>query len=190
MKYLALALLLVCAVGRSEVPYPPDSIYNLDVPLVDQDGTRQRLDLHAGHPVLITMFYGSCPMACPMLIDTLRLVDQSMSSAQRQQVRIVMISIDPERDTVAALRSLAATRHLDTARWTLLRTDAASVRKIAAVLNIQYRQLPDGSFNHSSVISLLTPQGELARQSSVLTRVDPALLQALTGQLGPTTSRH
>jgi protein SCO1/2 len=68
---------------------------------------------------------------------------------------------------------------LDNSRWTLARTDATSVRKIAAVLGIQYRKLPDGSFNHSSIVTLLTPEGEIALQSSALGKADPALLAAL-----------
>lgn len=62
----------------------------------------------------------------------------------------------------------------------LAHANAGDVRKIAALLNIQYRQLPDGNYNHSNVISLLSPQGEVVRQSSVLGKADEALLQALT----------
>jgi protein SCO1/2 len=94
-------------------------------------------------------------------------------------MRFLLISIDPDRDTVANLNALAASRKLDTSRWTLARTDATSVRKIAAVLGIQYRRLPDGGYNHSSIVTLLTPEGEIAYQSSVLGSTDPELLAAL-----------
>ena len=40
-------------------------------------------------------------------------------------------------------------------RWTLAHADAAAVRRIAAALSIQYRQLPDGQFSHSTIISAL-----------------------------------
>jgi protein SCO1 len=55
------------------------------------------------------------------------------------------------------------------------------LRKIAAALNIQYRQLPNGEFNHSNIISLLTPSGEIVHQSSVIGRADQNLLTALKG---------
>ena len=92
-----------------------------------------------------------------------------------------MISIDPEHDSVQSLTELARTRRIDLARWTLARTDAATVRRIAAVLNVQYRRLPDGGFNHSSVLTLLSPQGRIVRQSTVLARADGSLLEALSG---------
>lgn len=190
MKFPFFVLLLACAMAQAADRYPPQSIYNLEATLTDQDGVDRALDSGHGHPVLITMFYGSCPMACPMLIDTLRLTDQAAQSEARGRLRVVMISIDPDRDTVPALQALAQARHIDTSRWTLLRTDATSVRRIAAMLNVQYRQLPDGSFSHSSVISLLNPEGEIVIQSSVLARADPALVDALNALPAPALARQ
>lgn len=77
------------------------------------------------------------------------------------------------------LIKLSASRKLDASRWTLARTDAIGVRKIAALLGIQYRKLPDGNFNHSSVVTLLTPDGEIAAQSSQMGQADPQLLEVL-----------
>ena len=177
MKRLLLCLWLTICVAHAD---SPGSIYNLNVTLTDANGTRHGLDVHRGHPVLVTMFYGGCPMACPLLIDTMRSIERTASPADRERLRLLLISIDPERDTVAVLHSLAASRKLDQSRWTLARTDAASVRKIAAVLGIQYRKLPDGSYNHSSIVTLLTPDGEIAAQSSELGKADPELLAALS----------
>jgi hypothetical protein len=58
------------------------------------------------------------------------------------------------------------------------------------MLNVQYRQLPDGSFSHSSVISLLNPEGEIVIQSSVLARADPALVDALNALPAPALARQ
>jgi protein SCO1/2 len=177
-------LLVVVPLARAD-GYPPQSIYNLSAKLVDQSGAVRGLDMDRGHPVLVTMFYGSCPLACPLLVDTLRSFERSLTPAERARIRVVLISIDPERDTTESLRALATTRHIDLSRWTLVHTDEATVRKIAAVLNVQYRRLPDGSYNHASVITLLTPDGEIAAQSSVLGKADERLaasLRAFPGQ--------
>lgn len=176
MKRLLLCLLLTICVARAD---SPGSIYNLNVTLTNASGAQHGLDVHRGHPVLVTMFYGSCPMACPLLIDTMRSIERTASPADRERLRLLLISIDPERDTVAKLTEISAGRKLDASRWTLARTDAHSVRKIAAVLGIQYRKLPDGSYNHSSIVTLLTADGEIAAQSSELGKADPELLAAL-----------
>jgi protein SCO1 len=176
MKRWLLCLLLTICVAHAD---SPGSIYNLNVTLTNASGVQHGLDVHRGQPVLVTMFYGSCPMACPLLIDTMRSVERAASPADRERLRMLLISIDPDRDTVANLNALSTSRKLDASRWTLARTDAASVRKIAAVLGIQYRKLPDGSYNHSSIVTLLSPDGEIVVQSSELGKADPELLAAL-----------
>lgn len=176
MKRLLLALLLLATVVRADTA---GSIYQVEAALADQSGVLRRMDVYQGHPVLVTMFYGSCPMACPLLIDTLRATERAAPASERSQLRFLLISIDPERDTVANLKALGESRKLDPTRWTLARTDAASVRKIAAVLGIQYRKLPDGGYNHSSIVTLLDADGEIQYQSSVLGKADPELLAAL-----------
>lgn len=173
--FLFATLLLVVSLARAGDGYPPQSIYNLNAKLIDQSGAMRGLDMQRGHPVLVTMFYGSCAVACPLLIDTLRSFERSLTPAERARVRVVLISIDPEHDTTDQLHMLATTRRIDLFRWTLVHTDEATVRKIAAVLNVQYRRLPDGSYNHASVISLLTPEGEIAAQSTVLGKADERL---------------
>lgn len=180
MRYLVLPLILAAAFARADTAYPPQSIYRLNAALTSQSGVKHGLDVYEGHSVLVTMFYGTCPAACPLLIDTLRAVERATPLKQRQQLRVLMVSIDPQRDTGDSLQELTKTRRLDASRWTLARTDAASVRRIAAVLNIQYRQLPDGGFNHSSVITLLSPRGEIVAQSTVLAKADEALIKALS----------
>jgi protein SCO1/2 len=157
--------MLAASVAHNGATYPPQSIYQLRAVLTNQSGTQHGLDVYAGQPVLVTMFYGSCPAACPLLIDTLRAVERAAPPAQRERLRVLMISIDPQHDTSRSLQTLA-------------RTDAATVRRIAAVLNLQYRQLPDGSFNHASVITLLSPTGEILAQSTMLAKVDNTLLEA------------
>jgi len=165
----------------AEPALPPTSLYQLEAKLTDQDGRAIDLDVHRGHPVLITMFYSSCPAACPLIIDTLRATEKELDPATRANLRVLMISIDPERDTPEALHRLAETRRVDTSRWTLARADSADVRTLAALLNVQYRQLPGGEFNHSSVITLLSPQGVVESSSTKLGTPDPTLV----AKLGP-----
>lgn len=176
MKRLLCLLLLACCV-QADTVYPPTSIYNLSTKLTNQAGAQHGLDVYHGHPVLISLFYGSCSVTCPLLLDTIRSVERKAAAERRQQLRVLLISIDPEHDTPAVLAKLAAERKVDTQRWSLARTDAAAVRKIAALLHVQYRQLPNGDFNHSSMVSLLSAQGEIIVQSSMLSQADPLLLE-------------
>ncbi|MGE0582312.1 MAG: SCO family protein [Steroidobacteraceae bacterium] len=179
MKVLAVLAATIAIAGAARAADPPASIYHLDAALTNQAGQPIGLDLYRGHPVVITMFYASCPAACPLLIDTIRAVERSLDPKVASGLRVLMVSVDPQRDTPAALAELAKTRRIDLSRWTLATADEATVRKIAALLSIQYRQLPDGEFNHSSIVTVLSRDGEIRRQSSLLGRVDPEITAAL-----------
>src|ERR1043165_6239760 len=58
--FLLVLMLTVTPLAGANAADPPQSIYNLQVQLTDQSGAARRLDMQRGHPVLITMFYGSC----------------------------------------------------------------------------------------------------------------------------------
>jgi protein SCO1 len=177
--FVATIGLALTNVSFAQDTWPSQSIYNLQAALVNQSGEQHGLDIHAGHPVLVTLFYSSCPAACPLLIDTVRAIEATVDHQRRQQLRVLLISLDPEHDTTAALATLAKERRIDLSRWTLAHTDAATVRRLAAVLNIQYRRLPDGQYNHASVISLLSTEGEILRRTSLLGRADGDMVAAI-----------
>lgn len=172
-----IALVSSSGIAAADSAYPSSSIYHLNATLTDQAGAAHSLEVFRGHPVLITMFYGSCSHTCPLLIETVRAVERAAPNPA--DLRVLMISIDPARDTPEALAKIARERRIDASRWMLASTDAATVRKIAAVLNIQYKQGPDGELNHSSVIAVLTPEGEIAAQSAMLGKADEPLLASL-----------
>jgi len=173
------AILFACFIGSVAAATPGDSVYQLRVPLTDQSGVATSLDRYRGQPVLVSMFYGSCPHVCPMLIATMQRYERELPEAQRGRLRVLMVSLDPARDTPAKLTEVAERHRVDLARWTLARTDAASVRKLAAVLNIQYRQLPDGEFSHATVITLLDGNGRPLRATSSMLRPDADFSAAL-----------
>lgn len=159
---------------------PADSVYRLDDRFTDQAGRGFRLADGAGKPRVVTMFYTSCKYMCPLIVDSAKGVDRSLTPAERERLRFLLVSIDPARDDVAALKSLAAERGLADARWTLARTEAGSVRRLAAVLGVRYRELADGEFNHTSALVLLDGQGRvLARTEQMGAKPDPVFVAAV-----------
>jgi protein SCO1/2 len=113
----------------------------------------------------------------------MRSVDKALAPDERARLRVVLVSFDPEHDTPQALKAVAEERHLDLPRWSLDRTDAESVRKLAAVLGVQYRAIEKGDFNHSTVISLLDKDGRIVAHSSRTGEVDADLLAATRREL-------
>jgi protein SCO1/2 len=171
------------APAAAPAPLPGDSVYRIDAALTDQQGHPFTLAQRRGHPVLVSMFYNSCQFVCPMLIDTVRMTEQSLPPAQRAALATLLITFDPERDDVNTLKAVAQQRALDPASWTLARTDAASVRKIAAALDIQYRLLSNGEYNHTTVLVLLDRNGSVVGRSKKMGAVDPAFLKLIRSTL-------
>jgi protein SCO1 len=167
-----------------------DSIYLLGTPLTTQDGESARIDLHRGQPTLITMFYASCPHVCPTLIAAMRGMERRLPEDQRKHLRVLVVSLDPDRDTPEMLDELAKRHGVDLTRWSFARAEKSEVRKLAAVLGVQYRQLPDGEFNHSTVITLLDSHGRILSRTGKTTRPDEDFLQKLSNATRERQPQH
>jgi len=78
------------------------------VELVRDDGKVVRLadELADSRPVVLNFIYTTCNGICPMLSQTFSFL-QSKLGAQRDRVRLVSISIDPEQDTRQRLAAYA-----------------------------------------------------------------------------------
>jgi protein SCO1/2 len=153
------------------------SIYELPIQLRDARDRRVGLDVSRGHPVLISMFYASCPVACPVLIEEIKQVAAELPSALQHELRVVLVSFDPARDTPAKLRELVLARGLDE-RWTVAAASEPDARALAAVLGVKYRKLDSGEYFHGSTIVALDAEGHPIARTDVLGKRD-ALLAVL-----------
>lgn len=156
---------------------PANSIYQLPMPLADQNGKAFQLGDRRGQPLLITMFFSNCQFVCPRIIEALKRTEERLTPAERARMPVVAVTFDPARDDIAALKGVANEHHLDPTRWAVARTDDRNVRKLAATLGIQYRALPGGDFNHTSVLILLDADGRIAGKTSTIGAADPAFVK-------------
>ncbi|MBS0557086.1 MAG: SCO family protein [Proteobacteria bacterium] len=179
MKLIGLlALFLAFAAPAHAAELPGDSVYRLPVALTDQNEHTFQLADRAGKPLLASMFYTSCQTMCPLIIESLKRTQKAIAHDADAKPDVLLVSFDAQRDTPAHLRQVLGQRKLDAATWTLAHADAAGVRQIAAVLDIQYRALPDGDFNHTSVLVLLDAQGRIVARSEKMDGVDTAFVAA------------
>lgn len=188
-RNLAIFTLLAVAGAASAAqpakPLPSDSIYQLPLPLTDSLGQTRDWRSLRGKPQLVSMFYTSCQFVCPLIIETGKSINRQLTPEQQKRLGITMISMDPARDTPAALKKTADQRKLDPSQWLLAAPKAGDVRAVAGVLGIRYRQLADGEFNHSSVVILVDGDGRiLARSEKIGTKPDPAFVAEVRKAIG------
>ncbi|WP_267222213.1 SCO family protein [Dyella silvae] len=186
MKHLMMLVSLLLFVGQvfATTPLPGDSVYQFNAKLTDQSGRTSPWSSRQGRVQLVTMFYTSCTMVCPMIVDTMKLTQKAIDEPARSRLDLLLISFDPERDGVSALHEYADKRKLASPQWTLARTEPSEARQVAALLGLQYRKLPDGDFNHSSELILLDAQGRILARTAIIGRVDPEFVQAVRKALG------
>ena len=167
-------------------PLPADSVYQLELTLIDQHGKRWDWRSKRGKPQLVAMFYTSCAYICPLIVDSGKAVEHALTAAERERLGILLISMDPARDTPAALQSVAVKRKLTSVRWSLASPVPDQVRSVAAVLGVRYRVQPDGEFNHTSALVLLDAEGRiLARTEQMGSKLDPEFLVQVRRTLVP-----
>ncbi len=174
------------AAKPATAPVASQSIHQLQIPLTDQSNHAFTLADRRGAPMIVSMFYTSCQFVCPMLVDAIRATERQLGDAERKRLNVLLVSFDPTHDSVDVLRRTADERKLETPRWTLARTDAKSVRKLAALLDIQYRALENGEFNHSTVLILVDADGRIVGRTSELAGADPAFVKLVKATLAST----
>ena len=168
---------------------PSNSVYQLLVPLTDQNGVATQLSDRRGQPLLITMFYSNCQFVCPRILEALKRTEEALTPAERARMPVVAVTFDPARDDQAALKGVVEEHRLDPAQWTLARTDLRDVRKLAATLGIQYRLLPSGDFNHTSVLILLDVDGRIVGKTFTIGAADPVFVKLVKKTLAANVAR-
>ena len=138
--------------------------------LVDQNGkTVTNTDLE-GKWLLVYFGYTHCPDACPTALSNIALALADLG-AEKREVRPVFITVDPERDTVRAMKEYVSA--FDAPIVALTGSDAA-IAQAAREYRVYYAKHPepggDYSMDHTSIIYVMDPKG---RFTASFTGEDP-----------------
>lgn len=72
--------------------------------LTDQDGQAQAVDSLTGRWTLLFFGYTFCPDICPTTLAELRQLQGLLGEEDRQRLRVLMVTVDPARDTPEQLK--------------------------------------------------------------------------------------
>lgn len=112
-------------------PLEPDhTVSGLVIPpftMRDQDGREVTESVFDGRVTIVDFIFTDCPSICPMMNSVL---SEVAGRLQGTPVRIVSISVNPERDTPERLRGYGSHYTSDFSRWTFLTGDWATAQKI------------------------------------------------------------
>jgi protein SCO1/2 len=137
------------------------SVYDLGSSWRDQSGVERTLVGLRGKPVLLAMIYTHCTSVCPLSVSEMKRVE-----ARHPDVRLVLVSLDPAKDSPARLADYAKERGLSPDRWLLLTGSESDVRDLAATIGIRYRRISADDLAHSNILTLLDRDGRVVRQGN------------------------
>jgi protein SCO1/2 len=114
--------------------------------------------------VVASFFFTHCPTICPRMTDNLMRLQNGLSSGQRvgdQQAKFVQMlsfSVDPERDSVPALKAWANRWGIDPDKWWLLTGDKRAIYDLS--INHMKLLAEDGkgidtNFLHTDLVVLI-----------------------------------
>jgi protein SCO1/2 len=133
-----------------------------DFTLTDQSGKPRAFSSLRGEPVLVFFGFTHCPNVCPTALGRLKLLHESQGG-KLKDARVVLVSVDGERDTPARLRSYLAPLSAD---FIGLTGDPKLTAQIAARFAAVFFKEPagkDGNYNvmHSTQVFAVDKAGRL-----------------------------
>ncbi len=126
--------------------------------LVDQHGATVTLESLRGKIAVVTFAFAHCQTICPTLVKRL----QSAAGELPDDVELVIITLDPWRDTPAALPSIAEEWHLG-ARQRVLSGPPDEVNRVLDAFSVpRGRDLQTGDVAHPALVAVVDADGRLA----------------------------
>ena len=117
--------------------------------------------------IVADFFYTHCPTICPVMTRNMKKLQNTVKKAvdvngrTTQLVQFISFSIDPGRDSVAALKKWADRFQIDPSNWWLLTGDKQTIYDLSLKhmnLAVQDPQI-DSSFPHTDIFVLIDKNG-------------------------------
>lgn len=182
MNKIAIFLIILFGISCSEVEnnqtaeskipemdvLPDMSIYHLPSTWNTQNNQQIELKDLKGNILVMVMIYTSCEFACPRLVADMKNIESQIKKNIKDQVKLILVTIDPKRDTPQRLKAFAIENEMDGDQWLFLQGTEESVREFANVLAVKYKQISPMDFSHSNIISVFDQLGTLQHQQEGL----------------------
>ena len=155
---LVMAVLLGCQQARD-----PKLPAGADFVLQSADGPVDSKALR-GKVLLVYFGYTHCPDICPASLASGGQALKALSNEERSRVKLIMISVDPQRDTVKHLKEYTAFFHPEMIGATGTVEEIAALAKAFGAGYMMQPKRSDGSYavDHTTSTYVIGPDGKLA----------------------------
>ena len=124
--------------------------YFTNLEVIDQDRRKLKFydDVLKDKVVVINFIFTNCQGACPLMTRNLTLVRDLLGPEVGNEIHFVSVSIDPMRDTPAAMKEFAQTHDADQDYWRFVTGDPKNLEYIVKKLG----QFTDDVEAHSTLL--------------------------------------
>jgi protein SCO1/2 len=128
--------------------------------MIDQNGQTVALDQLKGKWTLMFFGYTFCPDICPTTLAQLRQVKADLPKAAADKLQVVLVSVDPNRDTPQQLKQYLGYFDKD---FIGLTGSVETLQKLANAVSVPYipadTSKPNYTVDHSGNLALIGPDG-------------------------------
>lgn len=143
--------------GPLPAEYPRQAAPAPDFSLVDQRGVTLSISELKGRPVVLTFVFAHCQTLCPVVVDTLKHVSRASAPV------VLLVTLDPWRDTPSALPGIADRWELPVGFHVLSSRRVADVLRVADRYGVTFRRDErTGDIVHPGLVFVIDADGRLA----------------------------
>ncbi len=166
MNRLCSLMLLVAGIASAQ---PVSNVLTLETRWRTETGGRTTLAEFQHAPYVLAFIYTSCPSTCPLTTMKLKRLDAMLEKAGKP-VDIVVVSLDPIRDTPDAVAQYRARYSLEAAkRWHILVGEETQLRTLTMLLGFKYlKNVESGAITHDNSLYVIGQNGNVIATSSSL----------------------
>lgn len=132
-----------------------------DVKMTDQEGQPVVLNELKGKWSLLFFGYTFCPDICPTTLAQLRQIKSELPKEALDKLQVVLVSVDPNRDTPQQLKQYLG--YFDKDFQGLTATSVEDVQKLANAVSIPFipadTSKPNYTVDHSGNLAVIGPDG-------------------------------
>lgn len=134
--------------------------------LVDQSGKPADESVLKGEWTAVFFGFTHCPDICPATLQSLAAAASELGPDRASDLQVVLISVDPERDTPAAMKAYIDSQDMPVRTLGLTGTPDQVKAAIGAYRAFAEKAPLDGggyTMNHSTAVYLMDPSGRFDR---------------------------
>ena len=194
-RYIGAAALLVAgsaagfafSAGRAptgELPFPAEELRTAyEAPqfaLTNQLRETVSIAGFQGDVVILTAVYASCPHTCPAILSQTRAAIAELSPEEREGLRVIAVTMDPQSDSPDVLRQLAKNHGMRSPLYHFVTGHPIDVERLLDRMEIaRQRDAETGVISHANLFLLIDRDGRIAYRLGLGERQQRWLVSAL-----------